>query len=120
MEKQTRTTLYISEVLMNRFREACNKMFGDKQGKIKQGCVLAITEWCDKVLNTEFVPEPPDLLAKKLLEDSLKAEAEASVEVDQDENTQTNTEESIEAKAKKLAQERRKEQLDQDEHKVLS
>ncbi len=116
MEKETRSTLYISEVLMIRFRQACNKMFGDRQGKIKQGYVLAITEWCDKVLNNKFVGEPPDLLAKKLLEDPIKAEPQ----VDQDENMQTTSEESIEAKAKKLAEERRKEQLDQDEHKVLS
>ncbi len=109
MEKETRSTLYISEVLMIRFRQACNKMFGDRQGKIKQGYVLAITEWCDKVLNTKDVPEPPDLLAKKLLEDSM----ETNVPLDQDE-------ESIEAKAKKLAEERRKQELDQDEHKVLS
>ncbi len=120
MEKETRSTLYISEVLMLRFRQACNKMFGDRQGKIKQGYVLAITEWCDKVLDSRFVPEPPDLLAKKLLENSVKAEAEASVAIDNDENMQTTSEESIEAKAKKLAEERRKEQLDQDEHKVLS
>ena len=106
MEKEIRSTLYISELLMIRFREACNKMFGDRQGKIKQGYDLAVTEWCDKVLNTKDVPEPPDLLAKKLLEDSI-------VPLDQDE-------ESIEAKAKKLAEERRKQELDQDEHKVLS
>jgi len=120
MEKETRSTLYVSEVLMIRFRQACNKMFGDRQGKIKQGYELAITEWCDKVLNNKLVPKPPDLLAKKLLEDSVKAETKASVELDQDENMQTNTEESIEAKAKKLAEQRRKEQVDQDEHKVLS
>ena len=116
MEKETRSTLYISEVLMIRFRQACNKMFGDRQGKIKQGYVLAITEWCDKVLDNKTIAEPPDLLAKKLLEDPIKAEPQ----VDQDENMQTTSEESIEAKAKKLAEERRKEQLDQDEHKVLS
>lgn len=120
MEKETRSTLYISEVLMIRFRQACNKMFGDRQGKIKQGYVLAITEWCDKVLNTEFVPEPPDLLAKKLLEDSVKAEAEASVNLDHGEVHTIVAEDDVEAKAKKLAEERRKQQLDQDEHKVLS
>jgi len=130
MEKETRSTLYISEVLMKRFRVACNKMFGDRQGKIKQGYVLAITEWCDKVLDIKFIPEPPDLLAKKLLENSIKAEAVASVNPDQDESQTISQQseqseepeqpESIEAKAKKLAEERRKEQLDQDEHKVLS
>ncbi len=120
MEKETRSTLYVSEELMIRFRQACNKMFGDRQGKIKQGYVLAITQWCDKVLNNKFIPEPPDLLAKKLLEDSVKAEAEASVGLDQDENMQTISEESIEAKAKKLAEERRKQQPDQDNHKVLT
>jgi len=109
MEKETRSTLYVSEQLMIRFREACNKKFGDRQGKIKQGYVLAITEWCDKVLNSKSITEPPDLLAKKLLEDSIIEEPQ----LDQDENI-------IEAKAKKLAEERRKQQLDQDEHKVLS
>ncbi len=137
MEKETRSTLYISEVLMKRFREACTKMFGDRQGKIKQGYVLAITEWSDKVLNNKSTPEPPDLLAKKLLEDSIKSEAQASVAIDNDPNLRTITaedlvqakaktpaidtaEDSVEAKAKKLAEERRKKELDQDEHKVLS
>ncbi len=110
MEKQTRTTLYISEQLMIRFREACNKMFGDRQGKIKQGSVLAITDWCDKVLVSGTTAIIPTVSAKKLLEASVQREAESSVALDQDE-------ESIEAKAKKLAEERRKEQ---DEHKVLT
>lgn len=116
MEKETRSTLYISEQLMIRFREACNKKFGDRQGKIKQGYVLAITEWCDKVLDIK----PPDLLAKKLIKDSIKTEAEASVNLDHGELHTIVAEDDVEAKAKKLAEERRKQQLDQDEHKVLS
>lgn len=131
-----RTTLYINADLSKRFRDACNKKFGDKQGKIKQGYVLAITDFCDKVLDTQpDQVESPDLLAKKLLQDSMEKEAKASVdreiqtnvepnvEVDQDGTVSFNeklSSEDIEAKAKKLAEERKKEQEDSSEHQILT
>lgn len=48
--KEVRSTIYLEEDLYKRFREACNKKFGDKQGKIKQGYVLAITNFANEVL----------------------------------------------------------------------
>jgi len=61
----------LEEDLYKRFREACNKKFGDKQGKIKQGYVLAITNFANEVLQDvvdiviEMKPKP-DNSAKKL------------------------------------------------------
>ena len=61
----------MEEDLYKRFREACNKKFGDKQGKIKQGYVLAITNFANEVLQDvvdiviEMKPKP-DNSAKKL------------------------------------------------------
>jgi len=123
----------MEEDLWNRFREACNKKFGDKQGKIKQGYVLALTEFSNSVLDvvedSTSTPEPPTLLAKKLeqvtvvkpvppqpqtksvAQELIEHEAEASIELDQ-------VQESIEAKAKKLAEERRK--AEESDHKVLT
>jgi len=103
MEKDVRTTLYISEQLSKRFRESCNKMFGDKQGKIKQGYVLAITNFCDQVeQDGKSIPKPPnlsDVLAQKLMEDSTQKEPKSNVVVDQH-GTYRFTD--VEAKAKKL------------------
>lgn len=127
----------MDEDLSERFREACNKKFGDKQGKIKQGYILAITNFINEVMETPqdvvedstSTPEPPTLSAKKLEvasrvkpspppsprenvpQEMLEHEADASTQLDQDED-------SIEAKAKKLAEERRKQ--NNSEHKVLS
>jgi len=119
MAKDVRTTLYINEELSKRFRDACNKKFGDRQGKIKQGYVLAITNFCDVV----ELDQVDDVLAKKLIEDSIKKEAQASVNLDHGE-LQTHVEETkrqkaddIEAKAKKLAEERKQ---DSTEHQVLT
>ncbi len=143
MKKEIRSTVYLEEDLYNRFREACNRKFGDKQGKIKQGIVLAVTEFTNKELGTpqdvtEVKQNTPPISAKKLnsakkentvqektvgqiiQEDVTLREAEASVRLDQDSNLQTVTEEDIEAKAKKLAEERRKKESQETEHKVLS
>jgi len=102
MEKDVRTTLYIDELLSKRFREACNKKFGDKQGKIKQGYVLAITNFCyDVEQEGESIPEPPSLsnvLAKEL-KDSRQKEPKPNVVVDQH---GTYRFADVEAKAKKL------------------
>ena len=71
MNKEIRSTIYLEEDLYKRFREACNKKFGDKQGKIKQGYVLAITNFANEVLQDvvdiviEMKPKP-DNSAKKL------------------------------------------------------
>ena len=71
MTKEIRSTIYLDEDLYKRFREACNKKFGDKQGKIKQGYVLAITNFVNEVLQDvvdiviEMKPQPEDS-AKKL------------------------------------------------------
>ena len=73
MIKEVRSTIYLEEDLYKRFREACNKKFGDKQGKIKQGYVLAITNFANQVLEDvvdiviEMKPEP-EVSAKKLEE----------------------------------------------------
>lgn len=162
MEKDVRTTLYINEELSKRFREACNKKFGDKQGKIKQGYVLAITNWCDQVeQDGKSIPEPPvnidevgtvrfseeEAKAKKLinkpinqaqklteaLASTLSAEQELlalgdsfvikePVELDQVSfgeklaQAQSLTKEEVEAKAKKLSNDRKKSSAD---HKIL-
>jgi len=60
MKKEVRSTIYLEEDLYNRFRQACNKKFGDKQGKIKQGYVLAISNFANDVL------QDVDNSAKKL------------------------------------------------------
>ena len=60
MKKEVRSTIYLEEDLYNRFRQACNKKFGDKQGKIKQGYVLAISNFANDVL------QDVDISAKKL------------------------------------------------------
>jgi len=137
MEKDVRTTLYIDELLSKRFREACNKKFGDKQGKIKQGYVLAITNFCDQVeQDGRSPPKPPnlsDVLAQKLLEDSTQKEPKSNVVVDQHGTYRFKEEpveldqvsfgeklaqaeglskEHIEAKAKKLAEDRKKASTD--------
>lgn len=71
MDKEIRSTIYLEEDLYKRFREACNKKFGDKQGKIKQGYVLAITNFANEVLQDvvdiviEMKPQPENS-AKKL------------------------------------------------------
>lgn len=109
MAKDVRTTLYINEELSKRFRDACNKKFGDRQGKIKQGYVLAITNFCDVV----ELDQVDDVLAKKL---NNNKEAESSVELDHDEKMRLKAED-IEAKAKKLAEERKQ---DSREHQVLT
>lgn len=134
-----RTTLYVNKDLMKRFHVACSKKFGDKQGKIIQGFDSAITDFCDKVLDTQpDQVEPPDLLAKELLQDTMEKEAKASVNLDHDEiqtHDESNAEvdqdgtisfneklssEDIVAKAKKLAEERKKEQQDSSEHQILT
>ena len=77
MIKEVRSTIYLEEDLYKRFREACNKKFGDKQGKIKQGYVLAITNFANQVLEDvvdiviEMKPEP-EVSAKKLEEAEIK------------------------------------------------
>ena len=113
MEKQIRTTLYIDEQLYDRFRLACTKKIGDKQGKIKQGYVLAITNFCDDVLQDLEPPlETLDVSATKLnkVEEKSDQVQEKSVgEIIQDQV-------DVEAKAKKLAEQRRKEESD---HKIL-
>lgn len=152
MEEDVRTTLYINGELDKRFRQACAKMFGDKQGKIKQGYVLAITNFCDEVLDVKqdskqldqdgtISPDllaknqsqQEDLLAKKILQESINDEAQASVNLDHGElrtitaeeipKSFTNEEiakakrsEEIIAKAKKLAEERKQSTSD---HKIL-
>ena len=71
MAKEVRSTIYLEEDLYKRFREACNKKFGDKQGKIKQWYVLAIGNFANEVLEDvvdiviEMKPEP-EVKAKKL------------------------------------------------------
>lgn len=131
-----RTTLYVNKDLMKRFHVACSKKFGDKQGKIIQGFDLAITDFCDKVLdNQPDQVESPDLLAKKLPQDSMEKEVktsvngenqthdEVNVEVDQEGTISFNeklSSEDIVAKAKKLAEERKKEEQDSNEHQILT
>lgn len=70
---EIRTTLYLEEDLFIRFREACTKKNGDKQGKIKLGYVVAITDYCNNVLgatfennNKKLSQENIELIAKKL------------------------------------------------------
>lgn len=77
MDKEVRSTIYLEEDLYKRFREACNKKFGDKQGKIKQGYVLAITNFANEVLQdvVDIVIETksePEVSAKKLEEAEIK------------------------------------------------
>lgn len=127
MEKQIRTTLYIDEQLYDRFRLACTKKIGDKQGKIKQGYVLAITNFCDDVLQDLEPPlETVDVSATKLNEihqksvgeiEESKAESlkQSNAGIDK-QGTVTLSSEDVEAKAKKLAEERKKSQSD---HKIL-
>ncbi len=74
MNKEVRSTIYLEEDLYKRFREACNKKFGDKQGKIKQGYVLAISDFANEVLGEELVDivietKEQQVSAKKLNED---------------------------------------------------
>jgi len=134
MEKDVRTTLYISEELSKRFRESCNKKFGDKQGKIKQGYVLAITNFCDQVeQDGKSIPEPPSLstvLAKELSEQKPKVKVDRHgtisltepVELDQVSfgeklaQAERLSPIEVEAKAKKLAEHRKKVLSD---HKIL-
>lgn len=138
MEKDVRTTLYISEELSKRFRESCNKKFGDKQGKIKQGYVLAITNFCDQVeQDGKPIPKPPSLstvLAKELSEQKPKVKVDQQgtvsftednqepVELDQVSfgeklaQAERLTKEEVEAKAKKLAEARKKVSSD---HKII-
>lgn len=147
MEKEIRSTIYLTEDLYLRFRQACTLKFGDKQGKVKQGIVLAITNFCDDVLVTPqdviedteplansakklevanvVKPMPPQLPTKSVAQELIEHEAEASVELDQDDKLLTMNplspkiqEDSVEAKAKRLAEERRKK--DESEHKVLT
>jgi len=79
MKKEVRSTIYLEEDLYKRFREACNKKFGDKQGKIKQGYVLAISNFANEVLDDivdiviEMKPnEPKQDSAKKLIQAEIK------------------------------------------------
>ena len=79
MKKEVRSTIYLEEDLYKRFREACNKKFGDKQGKIKQGYVLAISNFANEVLDDvvdiviEMKPnEPKQDSAKKLVQAEIK------------------------------------------------
>ena len=152
MEEDVRTTLYINGELDKRFRQACAKLFGDKQGKIKQGYVLAITNFCDEVLDVKqdskqldqdgtISPDvlaknqsqQEDLLAKKILQESINDEAQASVNLDHgelrtitaeeipksltsEEIAKAKRSEEIIAKAKKLAEERKQSTSD---HKIL-
>ena len=77
MIKEVRSTIYLEEDLYKRFREACNKKFGDKQGKIKQGYVLAITNFANQVLEDVVdivieMKQEPEVSAKKLEEAEIK------------------------------------------------
>ena len=42
MTKEIRSTIYMKEDMYDKFRLACNYKFGDKQGKIKKGMIMAI------------------------------------------------------------------------------
>lgn len=84
MVNEIRSTIYLDEDLYKRFREACNKKFGDKQGKIKQGYVLAITNFANEVL-VESIPKPPnlsDVLAKELEESKTQTPQEVVAETE--------------------------------------
>jgi len=84
MVNEIRSTIYLEEDLYKRFREACNKKFGDKQGKIKQGYVLAITNFANEVL-VESIPKPPnlsDVLAKELEESKTETPQEVVAETE--------------------------------------
>jgi len=79
--KEVRSTIYLQEDLHNRFREACNKKFGDKQGKMKQGYVLAITNFTNEVLGDLVnivieMKEQPEVSAPKLEEAKIKTPQE--------------------------------------------
>lgn len=85
MDKEVRSTIYLQEDLYKRFREACNKKFGDKQGKIKQGYDLAITNFCNQVLEEVVdivieMKEQPEVSAKKLEEARIKTPQEVREE----------------------------------------
>jgi len=91
MDKEVRSTIYLEEDLYKRFREACNKKFGDKQGKIKQGYVLAITNFCNQVLEEVVdivieMKEQPEVSAKKLEEAKIKTPQEV---IEESKNNET-------------------------------
>ena len=82
MNKEVRSTIYLEEDLYKRFREACNKKFGDKQGKIKQGYVLAISNFANEVLGQELVDivietKPEQVSAKELVEKTIPEQVSA-------------------------------------------
>lgn len=127
MAKDIRTTIYLNELLSKNFRNACSKKFGDKQGKIKQGYEEAISDFCNKVLELDQVQESPDLLAKKLKYNAKRIVDEniskPNVKVDKQGTYSFDdklSSDDIEAKAKKLAEDRKKDQQDSTEHQVLT
>jgi len=127
MAKDIRTTIYLNELLSKNFRNACSKKYGDKQGKIKHGYEEAISDFCNKVLKLDQVEESPDLLAKKLKDNAKRIVDEypskANVKVDTEGTFSFDdklSSDDIEAKAKKLAEERKKDQVDSNEHQVLT
>lgn len=85
MTKEIRSTIYLEEDLYNKFREACNKKFGDKQGKIKRGYIFAITNFVNHVseevvdIVIEMKPQPENS-AKKLDEAEIKTQPEPEPE----------------------------------------
>lgn len=58
MSKEIRSTIYMKEEMYEKFRTACNYKFGDKQGKIKKGMLMAIDFFIEVV-------EEEKALAKK-------------------------------------------------------
>ena len=107
MIKEVRSTIYLDEDLYKRFREACNKKFGDKQGKIKQGYVLAITNFANEVLQDvvdiviEMKPEPK-VSAKKLKEAEIKTPQEVIVSAKKLEEAEIKTPQQVIEESKNI------------------
>ena len=77
MNTEIRSTIYLEEDLYNKFREACNKKFGDKQGKIKRGYIYAITKFVNEV-SEEVVDIVIEMKPKE--DNSAKKLGEAEIE----------------------------------------
>lgn len=87
MVKEIRSTIYMKEDMYDKFRLACNYKFGDKQGKIKKGMIMAI-EFFIEVVDEEkalaktnqqtSTPEPElsGLIAEGVIESDQQLEDE--------------------------------------------
>lgn len=68
MVKEIRSTIYLREDLYELFREACNIKFGDKQGKIKKGIIMAVNNFVNETLGVQAKAETEQAKAEKPVE----------------------------------------------------